>query len=120
MDDEQLFGTVASDYPLGKSISDGVVAPYRIVCVDVSDPVLHELEQRGVDDRSAQYRGARLAALQTALLTACAEYDLRRVLSFHHLVAEARALSTGLHPVAQALWEKEPSLHARPDAVGTA
>jgi len=120
MDDERLFGTVASDYPLGKSISDGVVAPYRIVCVDVSDPVLHELEQRGVDDRSAEYRGARLAALQTALLTACAEYDLRRVLSFHHLVAEARTLSTGLHPVAQALWEKEPSLHARPDAVGTA
>ena len=40
MDDEAVFGTVASDYPLGRSISDGTVAPYRIVCVDVSDPVL--------------------------------------------------------------------------------
>ncbi|MEY9940476.1 Helicase associated domain protein [Streptacidiphilus sp. MAP5-3] len=120
MDDETLFGPVAHDYPLGQAISDGVIAPYRILCVDVRDPLLQELEQRGADERSVQYRGARLAALQTAALTACAEYDLRRVLSFHHLVAEARALSTGLRPVARALWEKEPSLHPRPEAVGTA
>jgi superfamily II DNA or RNA helicase len=119
MDDEAVFGTVASDYPLGRSISDGTVAPYRIVCVDVSDPVLQGLEQQGVDERSVEYRGARLAALQTGLLTACAEWDLNRVLSFHHLVAEARAMSTGLHDVARVLWELEPSLHPRPELIGT-
>jgi len=119
MDDEAVFGPVASDYPLGKSISDGTVAPYRIVCVDVSDPVLQGLEQRGVDERSVEYRGARLAALQTGLLTACAEWDLNRPLSFHHLVAEARAMSTGLHDVARVLWELEPSLHPRPELIGT-
>ncbi|MCZ4125451.1 DEAD/DEAH box helicase [Streptomyces sp. H39-S7] len=120
MDDEELFGPIAHDYPLGKAISDGVIAPYRIVCVDLSDPVLHGMEQRGVDERSVEYRGARLAALQTAVLTACAEWDLRRTLSFHHLVAEARALSTGLRAVARVLWEQNPALHARPEAVGTA
>jgi len=119
MDDEAVFGTVASDYPLGRSISDGTVAPYRIVCVDVSDPVLQGLEQQGVDERSVEYRGARLAALQTGLLTACAQWDLNRVLSFHHLVAEARAMSTGLHDVARALRELEPSLHPRPELIGT-
>ncbi|NEA60367.1 DEAD/DEAH box helicase family protein [Streptomyces sp. SID13666] len=119
MDDEAVFGPVASDYPLGKSISDGTVAPYRIVCVDVSDPVLQGLEQRGVDERSLEYRGARLAALQTGLLTACAEWDLNRPLSFHHLVAEARAMSTGLHDVARVLWELEPSLHPCPELIGT-
>jgi hypothetical protein len=119
MDDEAVFGPVASDYPLGRSISDGTVAPYRIVCVDVSDPVLQGLEQQGVDERSVEYRGARLAALQTGLLTACAEWDLNRALSFHHLVAEARAMSTGLHDVARVLRELEPSLHPRPELIGT-
>ncbi|MFJ8444362.1 Helicase associated domain protein [Kitasatospora griseola] len=120
MDDESLFGPVAHDYPLGQAITDGVIAPYRIVCVDVADPVLQGLEQRGADVRSIEYRGARLAALQTALLTACAEWDLSRVLSFHHLVAEARAMSTGLHQVARVLWEQDPALHPNPELVGTA
>ncbi|WP_093858048.1 DEAD/DEAH box helicase [Streptomyces sp. TLI_053] len=119
MDDEALFGPVAHDYPLGTAISDGVIAPYRIVCVDVSDPVLQGLEQRGAHEMSVEYRGARLAALQTALLTACAEWDLSRVLSFHHMVAEARALSTGLGDVARVLWEQDPALHPNPALVGT-
>ncbi|MBV6701943.1 Helicase associated domain protein [Kitasatospora aureofaciens] len=121
MDDESLsaFGPIAHDYPLGQAISDGVIAPYRIVCVDVSDPVLQGLEQRGASDRSVEYRGARLAALQTALLTACAEWDLSRVLSFHHLVTEARALSAGLPEVARVLWEQDPALHPDPELIGT-
>ncbi|MFD7645876.1 Helicase associated domain protein [Kitasatospora sp. NPDC059795] len=119
MDNEELFGPVAHDYPLGQAIADGVIAPYRIVCVDVSDPVLQGLQQRGVDERSLEYRGARLAALQTALLTACAEWDLSQVLSFHHLVAEARAMSTGLPDAARALWEQDPALHPDPKLIGT-
>ncbi|WP_224284223.1 DEAD/DEAH box helicase [Streptomyces sp. LS1784] len=119
MDDEALFGPVAHDYPLGTAISDGVIAPYRILCVDVADPVLQGLEQRGASDVSVEYRGARLAALQTALLTACAEWDLSRVLSFHHMVAEARALSTGLGDVARVLWEQDPALHPDPALIGT-
>jgi hypothetical protein len=120
MDDEDLFGPVAHDYPLGQAISDGVIAPYRILCVDVCDPLLQELEQRGLDERSVQYRGARLAALQTAVLTAAAEWDLARVLSFHHRVPEARALSTGLLEVARTLREQDPALHPTPGQIGTA
>ncbi|MFG2698839.1 Helicase associated domain protein [Kitasatospora sp. NPDC048407] len=119
MDNEELFGPVAHDYPLGQAITDGVIAPYRIVCVDVSDPVLQGLQQRGVDERSIEYRGTRLAALQTALLTACAEWDLGRTLSFHHLVAEARAMSTGLREVARVLWEQNAALHPDPKLIGT-
>ncbi|WP_149038425.1 hypothetical protein, partial [Kitasatospora sp. MBT63] len=66
MDDESLgaFGPIAHSYPLGQAVSDGVIAPYRIVCVDVADPVLQGLEQRGASEMSVEYRGARLAALQ--------------------------------------------------------
>jgi superfamily II DNA or RNA helicase len=120
MDDEDLFGPIANDYPLGKAISDGVIAPYRILCVDVHDPLLHELDQRGLDERSVEYRGARLAALQTAVLTAAAEWNLGRVLSFHHRVAEARAMSTGLLETARKLWEQDPALHPAPGQIGTA
>ena len=120
MDDQELYGPIAHDYPLGQAIADGVIAPYRIVCVDMSDPVLHDLQRRGADERSLEYRGARLAALQTAALTACADWDLRRTLSFHHMVAEARAMSTGLGAVAKVLWQQDPALHARPEAIGTA
>ena len=120
MDDEGLFGPVAHDYPLGQAISDGVIAPYRILCVDVHDPLLCELEQRGIDERSVEYRGARLAALQTAVLTAAAEFDLARVLSFHHRVSEARAMSTGLLEVARTLWEQDPALYPQPGQIGTA
>ncbi len=120
MDDEEVFGPIAADYPLGQAIADGVIAPYRIVCVDVADPVLQGLQQRSVDERSVAYRGARLAALQTAVLTAAAEWDLARVLSFHHRVPEARATSTGLHDVATVLHAQDPSLHPDPKLIGTA
>ncbi|WP_033822676.1 helicase-related protein, partial [Kitasatospora sp. MBT63] len=56
---------------------------------------------------------------QTAVLTAAAEWDLARVLSFHHFVAEARALSTGLRDVAKALCEQDPALHPAPELIGT-
>jgi len=120
MDNEELFGPVAHDYPLGQAIADGVIAPYRILCVDVSDPVLQGLQQRGADERSVAYRGARLAALQTAVLTAAAEWNLNRVLSFHHRVPEARATSTGLHDVAATLHAQDPTLHPDPKLIGTA
>ncbi|MFJ4598232.1 MULTISPECIES: Helicase associated domain protein [unclassified Kitasatospora] len=121
MDDESMgaFGPIAHSYALGQAVSDGVIAPYRIVCVDVADPVLQGLVQRGADERSVEYRGARLAALQTAVLTAAAEWDLARVLSFHHFVAEARALSTGLRDVAKVLCEQDSALHPNPELIGT-
>lgn len=74
--------------------------------------MLQSLEQRSVDERSVEYRGARLAALQTGVLTACTEWDLRPTLTFHHLIAEARAMSTGLEKVAKAPWD-EGALAAR-------
>ena len=86
----------------------------------MSDPVLQGLQQRGADEQSVAYRGARLAALQTAVLTAAAEWDLNRVLSFHHRVPEARATSTGLHDVATVLHAQDPALHPDPKLIGTA
>lgn len=53
-------------------------------------------------------RGARLAALQTGLLTAAVEEKLRRILTFHSRVAEAEAMVAGVPAVAGQLHADDP------------
>ncbi|MFE3588117.1 Helicase associated domain protein [Streptomyces niveus] len=58
-------------------------------------------------------RGARLAALQTALLKASSEEGFRRTLVFHHVVKEAEAFAAGLPDVAARLHAANPELYPR-------
>lgn len=114
MDDEAVFGPVVYELSLSEAIERGLVAPYRVICVDVADPAWQAAVASGADVRSVQVRGARLAAVQTAVLKAAAEYDLGRVLSFHHRTAEAEAFAAGLPAVAEQLWRREPGLYPKP------
>ena len=66
--------------------------------------------QRATTDR---VRGARLAALQTALVKASAEEGLRRTLVFHHALREAEAFAAGLPLVAAQLRSSEPELYPK-------
>ncbi|MFD6174833.1 helicase associated domain-containing protein [Streptomyces coeruleorubidus] len=58
-------------------------------------------------------RGARLAALQTALVKASAEEGFRRTLVFHHVVREVEAFAAGLADVAAQLHASDPELYPR-------
>ncbi|MGW7595807.1 Helicase associated domain protein, partial [Streptomyces rubiginosohelvolus] len=60
---------------------------------------------------SAEVRGARLAALQTALVKASAEENFQRTLVFHHVVKEAEAFAAGLPDVAAQLYASDPDLY---------
>ncbi|MFF3787462.1 Helicase associated domain protein, partial [Streptomyces sp. NPDC001933] len=62
-------------------------------------------------------RGARLAALQTGLVTAAAEENLRKVLTFHSRVSEAEAMATGVVDAARKLWEDSPRHYPEPGRV---
>nr|WP_270892037.1 DEAD/DEAH box helicase family protein [Streptomyces sp. DHE17-7] len=62
----------------------------------------------GAEARSDEVRGARLAALQTALLKASSEEGFRRTLTFHHQVKEAEAFAGGLPDVAAKLRAEDP------------
>ncbi|MGW8065918.1 hypothetical protein ACVV2G_27515 [Streptomyces ziwulingensis] len=64
----------------------------------------------GTEARSDAVRGARLAALQTALLRASSEEGFRRTLVFHHAVKEAEAFAAGLPDVAAKLHANDPGL----------
>ncbi|MEU2674666.1 helicase-related protein [Streptomyces sp. NPDC007164] len=114
--DSPVFGPVAYKLKLSEAIRRGVVAPYQVLCLDISDPEFHQLRQEAGYGSDAA-RGARLAALQTGLVTAAAEENLRKVLTFHSRVSEAEAMATGIVDAARKLWEDNPRRYPEPERV---
>ncbi|MFJ9675250.1 Helicase associated domain protein [Streptomyces sp. NPDC101221] len=105
------FGSRAFTLTLSEAIDRGICAPYQVVCVDVTDTALQAAQLLGAEGRSAEVRGARLAALQTALVKASAEEGFRRTLVFHHQIREAEAFAAGLPGVAAQLHASDPELY---------
>ncbi|MFF9410782.1 Helicase associated domain protein [Streptomyces anandii] len=112
-DPEGPFGARCYTLTLSEAIDRGICAPYQVVCVDITDTQLQAAQLLGVEGRSDQVRGARLAALQTALVKASAEEDFGRTLVFHHQVKEAEAFAAGLTDVAERLHAADPVLYPR-------
>ncbi|MGW0702273.1 Helicase associated domain protein [Streptomyces sp. NPDC002867] len=100
MDDENLFGPVAYRLTLSDAIDLGLLADYQILV-----PVVDSTDLRDwlATDPGAGVDGLRLAGRQVAVLRAIHDHRLRRVLTFHHRVADARAFSTTLPDTAAAL-----------------
>ncbi|MEU1022105.1 Helicase associated domain protein [Streptomyces sp. NPDC005904] len=112
-DPEGPFGSRCFTLTLSEAIDRGICAPYQVVCVDVTDTALQATQLLGAESRSDQVRGARLAALQTALVKASAEENFRRTLVFHHIVKEAEAFAAGLPDVATRLHANDPELYPK-------
>lgn len=112
-DPDGPFGSRAFTLTLSEAVDRGICAPYQVVCVDITDTQLQAAQLLGVEGRSEQVRGARLAALQTALVKASAEEGFRRTLVFHHQVKEAEAFAAGLPHVADRLHAAAPELYPR-------
>ncbi|MFG2093952.1 Helicase associated domain protein [Streptomyces sp. NPDC048612] len=112
-DPEGPFGSRCFTLTLSEAIDRGICAPYQVVCVDVTDTALQAAQLLGAEGRSAEVRGARLAALQTALVKASAEENFRRTLVFHHVVKEAEAFAVGLPDVAAQLHASDPELYPK-------
>ncbi|MFJ4821587.1 Helicase associated domain protein [Streptomyces sp. NPDC088801] len=112
-DPDSPFGSRCYTLTLSEAIDRGICAPYQVVCVDITDTHLQAAQLLGEDARSEQVRGARLAALQTALVRASAEEDFRRTLVFHHMVKEAEAFAAGLPYVAAQLRAADPELYPK-------
>ncbi|WP_075738608.1 DEAD/DEAH box helicase [Streptomyces acidiscabies] len=113
MDDspESPFGSRCFTLTLSEAIDRGICAPYQVVCVDVTDTQFQAALLLGAEGRTDKMRGARLAALQTALVKASSEEDFRRTLIFHHVVKEAEAFAAGLPDVAAQLHASDPELY---------
>ncbi|GHA72132.1 helicase [Streptomyces tauricus] len=110
-DPNSPFGSRCFTLTLSDAIDRGICAQYQVVCVDVTDTQLQAAMLLGAEGRSDQVRGARLAALQTALVKASSEEGFRRTLTFHHVVKEAEAFAAGLPDVAAQLHDADPELY---------
>ncbi|MFF8873397.1 DEAD/DEAH box helicase [Streptomyces massasporeus] len=112
-DPDGPFGARCYTLTLSEAIDRGICAPYQVVCVDITDTQLQAAQLLGVQGRSDEVRGARLAALQTALLKASSDESFRRTLVFHHVVKEAEAFAAGLPDVAAQLHATDPELYPK-------
>ncbi|MEU3490651.1 DEAD/DEAH box helicase [Streptomyces massasporeus] len=112
-DPDGPFGARCYTLTLSEAIDRGICAPYQVVCVDITDTQLQAAQLLGMEGRSDEVRGARLAALQTALLKASSEENFRRTLVFHHIVKEAEAFAAGLPHVAAQLHATDPGLYPK-------
>lgn len=100
MDDESVFGPIAYHLTLSDAIDLGLLADYQILVPVVADTDLRDWLATGP---RAGADGVRLAGRQVAVLRAIADHRLRRVLTFHHRVADARAFATTLNDTASTL-----------------
>ncbi|KOU41723.1 helicase, partial [Streptomyces sp. WM4235] len=100
MDDETLFGPIAWRLTLSDAIDLGLLADYQILV-----PVIQDTDLRDwlATSPGAGADGLRLAGHQVAVLRAIHDHRLRRVLTFHHRVSDARAFATTLPDTAAAL-----------------
>ncbi|MFF8939288.1 Helicase associated domain protein [Streptomyces paradoxus] len=112
-DPDGPFGARCYTLTLSEAIDRGICAPYQVVCVDITDTQLQAAQLLGVEGRSDEVRGARLAALQTALLKASSEEGFRRTLVFHHIVKETEAFAAGLPGVAAQLHAADPESYPK-------
>ncbi|MGW7520411.1 Helicase associated domain protein [Streptomyces sp. NPDC054796] len=100
MDDQALFGPVAYHLNLSDAIDLGLLADYRILVPVVTDADLRDWLATGP---GAGTGGLHLAGRQVAALRALHDHKLRRILTFHHRVADARAFATTLTTTAATL-----------------
>ncbi|MFK4157002.1 Helicase associated domain protein [Streptomyces fungicidicus] len=100
MDDENLFGPIAYHLNLSDAIDLGLLADYQILVPTITDQDLRDWLATGP---GAGVDGLRLAGRQVAALRAIHDHRLRRILTFHHRVADARAFATTLTDTAATL-----------------
>lgn len=112
-DPDGPFGSRAYTLTLSDAVDRGICARYQVVCVDVTDVEYQAALLPDSQATTQEIRGARLAALQTALVKASADEGFKRTLHFHHLVKEAEAFSAGLPDVAARLHKDDPELYPR-------
>ncbi|WP_424638521.1 Helicase associated domain protein [Embleya sp. AB8] len=119
MDDERIFGSTVHRLELAAGCRLGLLARPRIVVVDVADPRVQNLAAviggdlnrgpgRRALDEIEEYRAARLAALQAAVLHVAADQGLRTVIAYHARTVEAEACAETLPAAAARLHEQNP------------
>lgn len=112
MDNPALYGDTCFRLPLAEAIDIDLLADYRVVVMEVNEATIRT--RLGISDKATEAE-LRQAALQIAVLRAMAELDLRRVVSFHHRVADAHAFADTLRETAALLYALDETGTGCPD-----
>lgn len=98
MDDETMYGPVLYRLGFAEAVEADLLSPYRLVIVGVTDAQYkHWIGQRRlVTTDGENVTDARSLAGQVGLAKAMAEYDLRRVITFHNRVLAAQRFAAEL------------------------
>jgi superfamily II DNA or RNA helicase len=91
MDDQEMFGKVLFRYSFSKAIAEGILSDYRVVVIGIDDISTQELfNERALVNAGLVETDSETLALHVALAKAMKSWNLRRVISFHSRVANAR------------------------------
>lgn len=102
MDDEQVFGSVAHELPVGRAIAEGLLCDYKVLVIAVDKEEYRQKAATGAAMRDGQQHvDPGQLATQAALLRAMVEHRLRRVVSFHSRVERARSFSEGMRKASE-------------------
>jgi len=112
MDDAALYGETSYRLPLAEAIDLDLLADYRVVVMEVHEATIRA--RLGISEKATETE-LRQAALQIAVLRAMAELDLRRVVSFHHRVADAHDFAATLPETAARLYALDETGTGCPD-----
>ena len=109
MDDEEAFGPVFHRLTFGEAIERDLLSDYRVAVVAVDDATYREWAEQGrfVTRDGEVIEDARTLAGQIGVAKAIAEYDLRRVITFHSRVKKARDFSLEIRDVIDWMPDEE-------------
>lgn len=95
MDNEAQYGPVFHRLTFGKAIGDGLLTDYRVAIIGVTEADCRKMAEKADWVRSEGLMDTRayMLAAQIALAGAMREHDLRRVISFHRRVSNAKLFS---------------------------
>ncbi|MFN2490118.1 MAG: Helicase associated domain protein [Actinomycetota bacterium] len=101
MDDEDVFGPAFHTLGFSEAIDRKLLSDYRVLIVGVDDDTWKEYARTGrfIVLGDEEIKDARTVALQLGVIKAMRRYSLRRVVSFHGRVANARRFATSLPSV---------------------
>lgn len=116
MDSEPVYGKKIFEYPLAQAVADGVLADYQVIVPTISDDELRTRLNLPTTATAAPGDGSgggdalRTTALHLAVLKTMAEHELKRVLVYFQLVADAKRFTRELGHTLRLLRTTAPGL----------
>ena len=101
MDDSKIFGPVFHNLSFSEAIKKDILTNYQVVIIGVDEPLIKKMieQQQLVSINSGSKFDSRSLAAKVGLIKAIKDYDLKRVISFHNRVDNAKYFSESLSDI---------------------